>query len=260
MKKLSVFVIILLFSSLCAMAQDGGDNSKHMAFYGVDNDTARHSHDTIFRLDSSHIALYISAGATFNSQLQHLAPDPHAIDNAGGQVTPSYISTLPATGFHVDFGLEYLSKEINKRIIYSIGLEAFYAGVNGNINVNTVTHYKSSMLTDSVVSKIQHAADTISVIAISVPIKVYYVLSEKKNHRLSLGLGLTLGYYVYQKSSIEWYLSNNIANPMNLASLSLKYDVSIKGKTGLSFEPYFSGQMLDNYTHLMFLGLKVASL
>jgi hypothetical protein len=256
--------IFLLILSLCTyglvLAQD---NPKHMAFYGVDYDTARSGRDTLFRLDSSHINLYVCGGFTFNTALKNLIPDPYAENSAGGLVAPTYMGTLPIIGSNpnLTFGFEYLSRESKKHFMYSLGLEAFFAKTTGNIKSNTVTTYITQAKTDSVVmSGVQYSPYSISVFAISVPFKFYYVFSERKNHRMSAGLGLTLGYYVYQDSWAEWYLSQGIFSFQNLATASIKYDFSIKRKTGMSIEPYFSMQMLDSYTHLMFLGVKVASL
>lgn len=254
MKKALLLTIAL---NVCAFAH-GQESSHHMAFYGVDNDTIQH--DTVFRLDSSHINIYVGLSTAFTTSFTGLTPLNYNYTDAGLLQNISYAGATPTPGVAFTFGFEYLSKESKKRFLYSIGLEVFYARFSGNISSNTVTHDTSASKQDSAVSGTSNEPYSLSVFAIDVPIKVYYKLKEKGNKRLSIGLGIVLGGYALQSSSADGYSTFNLSNPLNMGTVSLRYDVGVGHKTGLSFEPYFSMQMIDMTTHPMLFGIKIASL
>ncbi|HTA84127.1 MAG TPA: hypothetical protein VK783_14380 [Bacteroidia bacterium] len=256
MKKLVLFCAILLS---CVFVYAQSDN-RNMAFYGSERDSLSDKADTLFQLDSAHITISISGGLAYNSALQNLVPGVGFYNANGGNVVPSYVKTLPDAGLMLAVGFEYMSKEHVSHLFFTTGIEVMYAQCSGNIQSNTTTTYLTNAKKDSSVSGMQNLSYNLYVVTVSIPFSLYYALVEKKKQRLSPGLGLVLGDYVTQLISATGYSASAFTNPLLMGKVSLKYDVTIKNKTGLSFEPYFSAQLLGSPTHIMLAGLKIASL
>jgi len=232
-----------------------------MAFYGAEPDSVNNRADTLFRLDSTHIAISVSGGLTFNTPFQNLGPGLAFSNGNGGNVLPTYVKTIPSVGYMASVGFEYLSKTNKNNLFFDAGIEVMYATCSGNIQANTITSHPVNPGKDtSVATGLQNLPYSLYVLTIAVPVSIYYKLSANSKHRLSPGLGIVLGDYLIQQTTMEGFSAHSLNNPLLMGKVSLRYDVNLAKKTGLSFEPFFETQLLGNTTRLMSAGIKIASI
>lgn len=230
-----ILVIGLLIITSLAKAQDS--SPKPMAFYGVAYDTAHHKRDSIFRVDSAHLAIKVSVAAAFNSGMQGVLE----------QTTKSgYISRHVTLGIAYNLGFEYVSKLIGNHIFFSLGLEAIKFNCSGNIYQSTVAPYYPDT-----------TAYNIEVLTLDIPCHLYYRITESPKFRLSAGAGVSVGFFAAQLSTADGIGDFNLTDPVNLGTLSLRFDVALSCRTWIAIEPYYSIQMYDPVTHIEMAGLKV---
>lgn len=238
-------LLVFSFSRFTASAQDDAPPQKQMAFYGVDTDTAHHRRDSIFHIDSAHIAIQGALGVAYNSSMKGLI---NQLNNNSqgpvGQYGGSYISRHTQPGVTYNLGFDYVTRLYWNRIFFSAGIEVFKFDCSGYVHqiLNNVSDTFSY---------------TITVLALDVPLHAYCRLVSTDKLRLSLGIGASVGFFVAQNSSSEISDQFNLTNPVNVGSLSLRFDVALSKRTWLAFEPYFAGQLFDPITHIEMAGLRV---
>ncbi|MGP8217155.1 MAG: hypothetical protein ACLQQ4_16415 [Bacteroidia bacterium] len=231
---------IIAFSSFATFAQDASD--RHMAFYGVDDDTTFHKRDSIFRIDSSHITIFGSVATAFNSGMGGLV-------NSDGY---AYNSSHVTPGIAFGFGFNYLSKILRNHWFFTLGFEASRFGCSGVLNA-TPPAIKGSSSPEPDTSSYN-----ITVYTLDVPFKMYYCFLDTKKCRLSAGAGISIGLFISQMNSeTNENLGFNLSNPVNLGSLSLRFDFAVSKHFWLSLEPFYSIQMLSDITHIESAGVKL---
>ena len=236
-----LFIGLLIITSL-AKAQNS--SPKPMAFYGVAYDTAHHKRDSIFRVDSTHLAIKISLASAFNSGMAGLVKP---VNNGSGTIySNTYISRHVTPGVAYSLGFEYVSKLFHNHIFFSLGLEAIKFNCSGSIYQSTVAPYYPDT-----------TAYNIEVLTLDVPCHLYYRITESPKFRLSAGAGVSVGFFAAQLSTADGIGDFNLTDPVNLGTLSLRFDVALSCRTWIALEPYYSIQMYDPVTHIEMAGLKV---
>lgn len=242
--KRALFLIIALVNFVAALAQEGS-NGGHMAFYGVDYDTIQHKRDTIFHVDSAHIAILGTAAAAFNTGMGGLFKQPNINGRPWGNTTYSSTQVTPGTAF--SFGFDYVSKEYHNHWFFSLGLEA--------------NKFKCSGLVSSVEQTGIGATDTsayaIDILSLNLPFRLYYRFVKTRSFRFSMGIGVSAGWFISQSNAESNYGAFALSNPANSGTICLRFDIAAGRHTWFAFEPFYSIQMFDATTHIESAGLKV---
>ncbi|HSY77425.1 MAG TPA: hypothetical protein VK890_11235 [Bacteroidia bacterium] len=227
--KRALFLIIIIIKTVALFAQEGS-NAPRMAFYGVDYDTLAHKRDTIFHVDSAHIAIFGSAGSAFNTAIEQSSFN-----------SLTYIGYRVSPGTAFSFGFDYVSKEHNNNWFFSLGLGIMVFTCTGNYYYSLPG---SPKYTDT-------SAYVLQGLSVDIPFRVYYRFSKTKKFRFSAGLGVSVGAYLTQSNSFGFGI------PENLATACMRFDIAAGRHTWFAFEPYYSIQMFEEATHLESVGLKV---